>query len=122
MGRSLWNEWYSRKQILESDDDLSDPDEKFKLNSNKRGIANDHDKIKSDLFNLLWDKYNEETRQFIDGIAARDAEVKMYLAHLDSAKQPSEFEEPRHSSDVDEVVPPSADVGHSDGEGDGGEE
>ena len=117
MGRSLWEAWYSRKQMLEAADDMGDPDQKFKLNSGGHGVANDHDKIKHELFDVLWDRYNEEMRHFVDGIAMRDAEVKKYLAHLDSSKQPSEFEEPRHPSDVDEVVPPSADKGHSEGFG-----
>lgn len=121
MGRSLWDEWYNKKQLFEAADDLSDPDQQFKLNSGRGGVANDHDKIKHDLFDVLWDKYNEETRQFIDGIAARDAEVKRYLTHIDSARQPSEFEEPKHPTEVDEVMPPTADRGHADGYGGGDE-
>jgi hypothetical protein len=109
-----WGRWLSLKEGF---NDVGSPEDNFKFDRTKEGIANDHDKIKDDLFSAIWDKHEEDARQFFDSIAQRDPEVKSLLNQLDSSKHPSELEEPKHPSDIDEFEPPIPDKGHSDGFG-----
>ncbi len=110
-----WGRWLS---LREDSDEIGSPEDNFKIDRTAEGIANDHDKIKHDLFNTVWDSHEQDARQFFDAIGQRDPEVKTLLSQLDSAKHPSELEEPKHPSEVDEFQPPIPDKGH----GDGGEE
>ena len=107
-----WDRWLA---LREASDEMGSPEDNFKFDRSKEGIANDHDKIKDDLFRAVWDKYQEDAHQFFDSIAQRDPEVRELLKQLDSSKQPSEFEEPKHPSEIDEFEPPIPDKGHADG-------
>lgn len=107
-----FTEWLDKKCISEEIEDIGSPADAYRFNSEEDGmVANDHDQIKSELFRLVYDKYTAETMQFLDGIAQRgDEEVNNLLKKL-KANSPSDFKEPRHPSDSDEVVPPEADTG-----------
>ena len=111
-----WGRWLA---IREGADEVGDPEDTFKFNRTREGIANDHDKIKDDLFCSVWDKHEQDARQFFDSIAQHDPEVRELLKQLDSSRRPSEFEEPKHPSEIDEFEPPIPDKGHADGGGEG---
>jgi hypothetical protein len=111
MGNYDWHRWLA---LREASDEMMGPEGTLKFNRTKEGIANDHDKIKDDLFRAVWDKYSQDARQFFDSIAQRDPEVRALLKQLDSSRRPSEFEEPKHPSEIDEFEPPISDRGSAD--------
>ena len=105
-----FTEWM---KVREGFDDVgAAPADSFRFNSDEDGmVADDHEKVKSELFNVVYDKYTTETLQFLDGIAQRgDEEVNALLQKL-KANAPNDYKEPRHPSDQDEIVPPEADTG-----------
>lgn len=111
----LWDQWVKNKRFLEQENLASDPDQIFKFNSDDTELGVDHDAIKHELFDLVWNKYTDESMQFFSGIAQRgDQEIALLLRKLEKDATPSQMKEPRHPSDDNEVVPPNADTGHSD--------
>lgn len=116
----LWSEWVKNKQLKEEEGLSPDPDQTFKFNRDNSEMGVDHDAIKRELFESVWNRYTDETMQFLSGIAQRgDQEVAALLRKLEQDVAPSQSKEPKHPTDYDEIVPPEADSGNS---GEGGEE
>lgn len=110
-----FDEWLRGRGIKEGFDDIGSPVDNFRFNSDdeneEENHVDDQEKVKRELFEVVYSKYPTETLQFLDGIAQRgDEEVNALLSKL-KANSPNNFKEPRHPSDTDEVVPPEADTG-----------
>jgi len=111
---------YAQERGLREDiDDIQNPADGFKLNRDE-DMGQDYDHTLTELIKAVMTKYEQETMQFLHGIADRgDQEVADLLRKLDKEHKPSELEEPRHPTDIDnEVIPPIADTGHSETGGD----
>jgi hypothetical protein len=120
-----WDQWLRRK-LTEGFDSIQSPEDKFRFNrESEEELGKDYEKIRNELFSNVMDKFPDETRQFLDGIRQRgDNEINQLIRELDGLKNPPnpDFEKPRHPTEGDnDVVPSSADSGHSDGDF-GGEE
>jgi hypothetical protein len=90
-----------------------DPIDDFKFNSGEEDFADDYENIKQELFDAVLSKYPEETMQFLNGIAERgDEEIASLLSKLQQ-EEPNELKEPKHPTDVDEIVPSGADTGYN---------
>jgi hypothetical protein len=111
---SMFNDWKRKRDLQEGMGEGGDPIDGFKFNTDDRDYAEDHDHIQQELFKTVMSKYPEETMQFLDGIAQRgDEEIAALLRKLQREESP-DFKEPQHPTSGDEVVPSSADTGHSD--------
>jgi hypothetical protein len=118
----VFTNWVKKKAIFEDLNAVNDPVDRFKFNDGGPDPDKpfDYEKVRSELFKLVMDKYPDETMRFLHDIAQRgDTEVKTLLAQMNAGRKPKEFREPPHSSSQDEVVPSSADAAH--GPGDGGQ-
>lgn len=110
-----FDEWLREKGIKESFEDMGSPVDNFRFNSDsesgEENTVDDHEKVKSELFEVVYSKYPTETLQFLDGLAQRgDEEVNALLSKL-KAQSPNNFKEPRDPENQDEVVPPESDTG-----------
>lgn len=107
--------WVQNRALSEDIDDIQNPADRFKLNSDG-DTANDYDRTLTELIKAVMSKYEQETMQFLHGIAERgDEEIADILRRLSKENRPSDFEEPEHSTDGNEVVPPESDTGYADG-------
>ena len=107
--------WVERRTLLEDIEDVDDPADKYKLNSDG-DMADDYDRTLTELIKAVMSKYEQETMQFLTGIAERgDEEIADILRRLSKENRPSDFEEPEHPTSGREVVPPESDTGYSDG-------
>ena len=110
----MFREWLERRKLREGLGDSG-----VEVDTNKLGLsdtsdfAEDHDRLQTKLFKTIMSKYPDETMQFLNGIAQRgDEEVASLLSKLRREKKPM-FNEPKHQSDGDEVVPANADTGQN---------
>ena len=109
--------WIQQKKFIEDIEDIQNPSDRFKLN-NSDDLGSDYDHTLQELMKVVMSKYERETMQFLNGIAARgDQEVANLVKKLDKEVKPIPTAEPRHPTEGDEVVPPNADTGHSDSGG-----
>lgn len=114
-----FQKWVERKKFRENIEDLQNPSDRFKLN-NSDDLGTDYDHTLQELMKVVMAKYERETMEFLSGIAQRgDEEVINLLRRLGKEAKPIDMEEPDHPGQGDEVVPPNADVGHSDSGGSG---
>lgn len=110
----LFAKWRERREMREGFDDIGSPEDKFKFNRDD-DVADDQDKTKKELIDIVLSKYPEETMQFLDGIAQRgDEEIKSLVMRLKAEPKPNSFREPMHPTEGDEVVPNIADTGRMD--------
>ena len=110
---------YANERGLREDiEDIQNPSDRFKLNSDE-DMGSDYDHTLTELIKAVMNKYEQETMQFLQGIADRgDQEIADLMQKLGKEQKPSDIEGPRHPTDYDnEVVPPMADTGYSDGPG-----
>ena len=114
---SNWRRWSEQRRLQEGLGEGGDPVSNFKFSSDEDDYADDYEHIRQELFNAVYDKYPEETMQFLDGIAQRgDQEIASLLMKL-QRDAPTQMKEPDHPSEKDEVVPFVADSGYGGGEG-----
>ena len=107
--------WAEKRSLLEDIEDIDNPADKFKLNIGG-DMADDYDHTLTELIKAVMSKYEQETMQFLSGIAERgDEEIADILRRLSRQNHPTDFEEPEHPTSGNEVVPPESDTGHSDG-------
>jgi hypothetical protein len=115
---SQFMRWLSDRVVKEGIDAGDNPIDAFKFNTDDEDRADDHDHIQQELMKSVFNKYPEETMQFLSGIDQRgDEEISNLLNKI--TKGDVGFKKPQHPSSGDMVVPSSADRGHSDS---GGEE
>lgn len=87
---SLWKNWVKNKTFIENTDDF----------------AIDYEKVQSNLFKVIMEKYPEETMKFLEDISERgDEEVKNLLTQIKRTSS--------SSNEKDEVMPNLADSGFS---------
>jgi len=110
---SMFKDWMRRRNLREGLADSGEPMDGFKLNSDDNDFAADHEHIQKELFKTILTKYPDETMQFLNGIAQRgDEEVANLLSKMRREKK-TQFKEPKHPTDGDEVVPSGADSGYN---------
>ena len=106
---------YQRERTLKEDmDDIQNPADRFKLNSEDE-MGSDYDRTLTELIKAVMNKYEQETMQFLVGIANRgDQEISDLVQKISKDQKSLNFKEPEHPTDYDnEVVPPIADTGQS---------
>jgi hypothetical protein len=115
---SQFLEWLKKRSIKEGLGDNEDPTANFKFNTNDEDFADDHDQTESEVFKIVLRKYPDETMDFLYTIAQRgDEEVSSLLRKLDKGRGERLSKAPRHPSQDDEIVPPAADTGNSEYDG-----
>jgi len=112
-----FNGWIEERSLEEDIEDIQNPADRFKINSDG-GPGNDYDRTLTELIKAVMNKYQQETMQFLTGIAERgDEEIADLLRRLSKEESPGDFKEPEHSTSGNEVVPPESDTGYADGGG-----
>lgn len=114
---SIFWDWVKKHHpYIEGVDDDTDPADKFRFSTDDElDYAQDHEKIRSELFKTVLAKYPEESMKFFQRLAHKDQEIAEMVKKMGRPDSRS-FKHVGNSSD-DEVVPPSADVGYSSGNG-----
>src|SRR3990170_5199924 len=106
--------WVQHKKLIEDIEDIQNPSDRFKLN-NSDDLGSDYDHTLQELMKVVMSKYERETMQFLQGLSQRgDEEITNLMGRLGKEAKPVDMKRPQHPTEGDEVVPPNADVGHSD--------
>lgn len=109
----MFKEWLKKRTMAEGLADGVDAVANFKFNPSDE-VADDQDAVQKELFKIVLRKYPEETMEFLNSLAMRgDPEVSALVRKMGQNKSPMMAKEPRHPYDKHEVVPSSADIGHS---------
>jgi hypothetical protein len=111
---SVWKNWLTKRRFIEGLGDDTNPADKFKFNTDDDDFGEDYERVQSELFKVIINKYPDEAMDFFNTIAGRgDEEVASLLRKLRTDKSPRLPRQPQHPTDGDEVVPSTADTGHN---------
>lgn len=111
---SLFQDWLKNRRISEGLGDSTDPSDAFRMGQDDEDYAHDQERTEKELFKVILSKYPNETMGFLEGLAQRGDEEVAALLRKMKKQGPRQSQEPRHSSEEDQVVPSMADRGHND--------
>lgn len=107
-------EWLREKKLVEFDDtaDAMDPTDRFKHNPDS-DFAQDHDKAQQEIIKVLCTKYHKQFMIFLNQLADehRDRELEELTSQLQTDTATGRGWRPKHDSDKDRFMPPTADRG-----------
>jgi hypothetical protein len=107
-----FTDWLNNKRLKENMNDEENFVDKYKFNDQDADYADDHDKVKKDLFDVAIKKYPEETLDFFHTLAQRgDNEIVVMLRKIDKNHFLRLGKKPEHPEEKEEVKPPEADSG-----------